>query len=270
MIFIYTLSTKQEPDVIRYIGKTNNLRSRLRRHLSPSYLKESSYKNNWIKKELQEGNKIIMQIVDEVPEEEWQFWESYWIEIMNQWGFKLTNGTTGGEGIKATSEVVNKRNESNSKSKKRKKAYDEFHLNFSSYTNSLKEFKVFENEGVFFAERTCPECGNKVVYKSPKRTNVITMARNAKKEKRVCNSCKVSGEKNYFYGKKLNDGKEKRKKYGKIVIQTDLSGNELKEFESIRQASEELKIDRKSISYCCQGKKNYNTAGGFKFKYKET
>ena len=48
------------------------------------------------------------------------------------------------------------------------------------------------------------------------------------------------------------------------IIQLDLNNNFIKEFSSIKIASEQLKIN--NISPVCQGKRK--TAGGFKFKYK--
>lgn len=93
--------------------------------------------------------------------------------------------------------------------------------------------------------------------------------RRAEKEKRKCYYCNNSGEKNHFYGKKLNDGKIKQERYGKKIQQFDLDGNLIDEFNSIREASEKTGIDRKSISNCAKGVKHYNTAKGYKFKIKE-
>ena len=57
-------------------------------------------------------------------------------------------------------------------------------------------------------------------------------------------------------------------KMSKAVIQMDLEGNFIKEFYSQSQASRETKVCNVNISSCCNGK--YNTAGGFKWKFKET
>ncbi len=63
-------------------------------------------------------------------------------------------------------------------------------------------------------------------------------------------------------------------KYGKIrsksIIQYDLHGIILNEYNSIREASRVLKIDRKSITNCAKCIKWYSTAGGYIFKYKKT
>lgn len=59
------------------------------------------------------------------------------------------------------------------------------------------------------------------------------------------------------------------KKYGQKILQLNLNGKIIKEFKSIREASEKTGIDRKSISNCAKGIKSYNTAGGYKFKIKQ-
>ncbi len=62
---------------------------------------------------------------------------------------------------------------------------------------------------------------------------------------------------------------DNNKKHGwKKVVQYDLNNNFIKEFESVINASKKLKIDKSSIANCCLGKR-YNSAGGYKWKYKE-
>ena len=56
------------------------------------------------------------------------------------------------------------------------------------------------------------------------------------------------------------------KKCCKAVIQCDLSGNEIQEFDSLSEAERKTGVKNSSISYCCR-RKNY-TAGGFTWKYK--
>lgn len=269
MVYIYTLSTEDDPNNIRYVGKTNEtLHRRLKRHLSPSYLNENNnYKNNWLKKLLKENRKPIIKIIDEVSEDDWVFWEQYWISQFISWGFKLTNTTIGGEGIILTKEIIEKRNESNRNSLKRKLAYKKL----TTYTlNCIEKFNVRKKDDIWSAERKCPNnCGNIMKYKRNDRSGLLSGLRKAEKENRKCYSCNTSGEKNYFYGKKLNDGDEKRKRLGKNVLQYEKNGNFVKEYESIREASEETLIDRKSISRCCKKMKHYNSAGGFNWKFKE-
>lgn len=93
IVYIYALA---EPgtDIIRYIGKTVDLKNRLTRHLSET---SKTYKNNWIKS--LNGIKPEVIILDECDEDNWIDCEKYWISQCKTWGFKLTNLTEGGEGM---------------------------------------------------------------------------------------------------------------------------------------------------------------------------
>lgn len=97
MVKIYTLACPNTGQ-IRYVGKTTrDLRFRLYDHTSNHRLaKETSYKNSWIKsiKPL----KPVIEIIDEVKEDEWIFWEQFYISLFTSWGYSLTNMTSGGEG----------------------------------------------------------------------------------------------------------------------------------------------------------------------------
>ena len=92
--FIYTLSDEQG---VRYVGKTNNLLKRLRKHLTEAKLKRS-IREKWIYNKLQANTGIMIEVLDIVPESEWAFYETYWISQFRAWGFNLVNGTDGGEG----------------------------------------------------------------------------------------------------------------------------------------------------------------------------
>jgi len=99
-VIIYSLSDPVS-GVVKYIGQTSKtLNERMKTHL-----KDAKYKNNnkriaWIKSIVKKGNVPKIDIIDEVLEEEWVFWEMYWIEQFKNWGFDLKNGTIGGDGIK--------------------------------------------------------------------------------------------------------------------------------------------------------------------------
>ena len=75
--FIYYL---EKDNIIFYIGKTKNIRSR-----------EADWKREY-------GENIKFYVIDEVNIEEWKQWECYWIEQFKQWGFKLINQNKGGGG----------------------------------------------------------------------------------------------------------------------------------------------------------------------------
>ena len=133
----------------------------------------------------------------------------------------------------------------------------------------IEKYQIQNKENIWFAVRICPICKESIKYESNKKSSLFANLRRAEREQRSCNSCKSKGIKNYFYGKKLNDGKIKQERYGTKILQFDLDNNLINEFNSIREASEKTGIDRKSISNCSKGIKSYNTTGGYKFKRKE-
>lgn len=64
----------------------------------------------------------------------------------------------------------------------------------------------------------------------------------------------------FLNSNKLNETKSK------AVVQYDLKGNKINEYESIRKASKMTKIEAHNIIYCCKGQKA--TASNFIWKYK--
>lgn len=95
MTYIYTLSDKSG---IRYIGKTNNLKMRLKNHIVEAHSKtKNNHRINWLKSLVEKNEKPIIEILDIVPDNNWMFWEIYWISQLKSWGFLLVNGTLGGE-----------------------------------------------------------------------------------------------------------------------------------------------------------------------------
>jgi hypothetical protein len=93
-IKIYTL---KDPifNKIRYVGKTKyTLKQRLAKHL---VTKEKNYRGNWIRSILKQNLVPIIELIEEIKEEKWVFWEKYWISQFKTWGFNLVNATEGGE-----------------------------------------------------------------------------------------------------------------------------------------------------------------------------
>ncbi len=84
-------------NMIRYVGKANNVTQRYSAHLNRAR-KHQVHKKNWIENLKKQGLKPIIEIIDIVPIDEWVFWETYWISQMKTWGFDLINYTKGGDG----------------------------------------------------------------------------------------------------------------------------------------------------------------------------
>lgn len=95
MIKIYTL--EDEYGYIKYVGKTHRkLSNRLSEHICNSK-KNNDKKSNWIKSLLKDNKRPIINLLDEVDNDNWQFWEQYYISLMKSFGFILKNHTLGGE-----------------------------------------------------------------------------------------------------------------------------------------------------------------------------
>lgn len=77
MISIYILLENKIPV---YLGKTNEPIRRLREH-----------RMNFSKD-------VVLEVIDEVEENEWMFWEQWWIELFNSWNIVLLNKNRGGGG----------------------------------------------------------------------------------------------------------------------------------------------------------------------------
>ena len=97
MIYIYTLSHPVTNEV-RYVGKTINIKRRLKQHLHD---KRSSHKASWVKSLKSDGLKPIMTIL-EICTDNWQEREIFWISQYDN----LTNIKQGGgvDYVRTTSE----------------------------------------------------------------------------------------------------------------------------------------------------------------------
>ena len=84
-------------NMVRYVGKANNVTQRYSAHLNRAR-KHQIHKKNWVESLKKQGLKPIIEVVDIVPINEWIFWETYWISQMKTWGFDLINYTNGGDG----------------------------------------------------------------------------------------------------------------------------------------------------------------------------
>lgn len=95
--YIYTLSDPNT-GVIKYVGKTVNIKQRYSAHVSDARIgKKNNLVSNWIKSLLNKGLKPTMEIIDEV-QGDWEWLEQYWISQFRTWGFKLKNTCDGGGG----------------------------------------------------------------------------------------------------------------------------------------------------------------------------
>lgn len=94
MTLIYGLTDPQTKE-IRYIGKTaTSLSERVSKHYYECR-REKHHRARWIRSLLNRGLQPESIILEEVPEEDWQWYEKWWIVYGKTQGWGLTNGTIG-------------------------------------------------------------------------------------------------------------------------------------------------------------------------------
>lgn len=217
MVKIYILERNNVPF---YVGKAKNAVRRVHKH----YLKF--------------GEDITINVIDEVEEQEWKFWESYWIEQFKVWGFKLENKNNGGGGPTRWTEEqrslinpnrINKiTNHKTRGSKISKTLKKRDHSKY--YTNEIKQKMSLSQKGI----------------SKPFTKEHIE-----------------------------NISKANLESKGKVVECYNLDGNFIEDFPCLREAKNWL-LDKnplistnvdKQIKDCCNGRQK--TCHGYKFKYKK-
>lgn len=258
--FIYTLSDPISKE-IKYIGKTKNLKDRLQRHMSPCNLKQTwQSKTKWLKYLKNNGLKPIMEVLDQGDENNIDQLEIYWISQFKSWGFKLKNETIGGQiptpkGSKLKKEhIINLK-----KSIKTKKIVVQY---------TLGNIFVAKYESISEAKRQTKLCH-------------ISMCCYGKRKQ--CGEFYFRFKDNYFpyvertdYWTGAHHKIESVKKmkmnhpFRKNICQYNIENNELiKEYESSYDASNKTGLQRGHICKCCKGTKNYNSVGGYYFRFKD-
>lgn len=94
-VFIYGLNDPCTGKC-RYVGKARNPQQRMRDHLCKSR-GDNPHKKNWLNLLSAQGLKPCLEVLDEVTEDEWGFWEKEYIRLFRAIGFDLTNVQDGGE-----------------------------------------------------------------------------------------------------------------------------------------------------------------------------
>jgi group I intron endonuclease len=237
-VYIYGLVDNFDNE-LRYIGKSINPKSRLRKHIQDSKTKKT-YRDKWIFSLIEKNEKPELLIIDEVNNHNWEFWEKHYISYYKSLGARLTNLTEGGEnppnniGKKKSKEEVERTRKANLG----KKRSDEFRKKMSF----LKKGKPI------------PWLNNGNIRSIEHRNN-------------LSKSCK--GRKSPNLGKKF-DEKLKQKLSDsstskKSVLQFSKMGEFIKKWNSISEAQKALHI--RHISEVCRNKSNHKTSGGFIWRY---
>lgn len=257
MVYIYTLS--DENGNIRYVGKTKQyLKQRLYSHIKECETNRKSYKISWIKSLLEMGKRPKIEILDQVDEQNWEYWEKYWINQLKIWGFKLTNLTEGGQGGNGYKHSEESRQKM-SQSKKGLKLSSEHKQKISQslldksldpdYVKFQPKVYIFEKDDLYqkyiVENLSIPKlskhynCSEKTIFTNLKEYGIL-------KDQEIWREQCVSNPR-------------------KIVLQYNLLGELIKEWNSLKSASKFYKST--NIASCCRGE--VVTACGFIWRYKD-
>lgn len=100
-VYIYGLVDPRN-NQLRYIGKAKNPKQRLYYHLKEIENKVSyTHKEAWLKQLKNLSLDPILDILEKVSEYDWKEAEKWWISLVRNIGYDLTNTLDGGEGFSA-------------------------------------------------------------------------------------------------------------------------------------------------------------------------
>lgn len=278
--YIYTLS--DSIGNIRYIGKTDNPKRRLKEHIYESKNTPKNHRHYWILSLLNNNEIPKLEILDCVNHNEWDFWEKHYISLIKSWGFNLTNQTEGGDSGLG---MLGKKHKEETKEKIKIANSGKNHYNFGKKLSKEHKEKLSNslsgNKNPFFgkkhSEKTLNEFRKKILqydlngnfikeWDSIKDAEVNL---NIHSISSVCNK-KLKSAGGFFWAFKESENfdlkLEIKYTYRKKVLQFSLENELIKEWNSIKEIERNLKIYH--ISKVCNNVKNYNTAGGFKWEFK--
>jgi len=244
-------------DMVRYVGKANNIIQRYKAHINKARDK-NTHKRNWVEQLKKEGLKPIIEVVDVVPVDNWVFWEAYWVSQFRTWGFDLMNYTNGGDGLTFANSHSFKKGDGGKKvvgyNSNCEKLYG-----FNSASEASEFFKLYRS-----SISSC--CGNSNRNKTLKNIAwfylddikyLKVLELNTKIKERFIKENKPNSG-NFIKGQKS----PKRKK----VLMFTLDWIFLKEFESAKSAGEYIGVTGGAVQYACLKSKN-NKCKNNKFKY---
>ena len=213
--YIYGLYDFNEPNIIKYIGKSNNPKKRLSFHKWERKTNQLTKKINWIKSV---DGKISMKILKICPLSDYELHETFCIKLYKS--DKLTNSDETGKGNK------NKAKEIVLEKKLSKKVY-QFDIN----GNFIKEFKSARETGrlLNIHHSHIIRCCNNII----KHTNGFIFKYN--KDEKIISIINPNAMK-------------------KTVIEYDRKGNKINEWKSLMDCCRETKIDNGNLSKVCNNK----------------
>lgn len=280
-VTIYSLSDPFTLEV-RYVGvTTQKVQLRFQDHIYESKVGGKTHKCTWIRKVLRQNATPLLEVVDHVPLAEWEFWEQHWISQFKQWGFDLTNSTSGG---RSTLGRLGWKHTSNTKERIRERNSGINNYNYGKTLSEEWKKKISDSltgeKNPFFGKKHTKETMEKICHpvlqytldgSFVKEWESIEAAKQATGVKDISWTCsgKHHSAGGFQWKKKTGIPDEKipaAKPYRKPVAQIDVKTGEIvKVWDSARQAEQALSLSH--VSKVCLGYKSHKTIGGFKWKF---
>ena len=257
---IYSLSDPNTGE-IRYVGKTyNQLRKRLYSHLNECKSGNKSHKINWIKSLLSNNEIPVISIIDTVPTNQWQFWEQYWIEQFKQWGFNLTNIAKGGY------DNSYKRSDKTKEKMRSSKLGTKLSVEHKKNISDSVKLKAKEN----------------ALYNRGKGNSKSIIEKELLYQKYIIENLSLNKCASFFgfskkkiflhiteYGfkKEKSEWKKQLSTGQKVVLQYDMSGIFIKQWDSVFSITKEYGYNSGNIYNCCRGV--VLSVNGYIWRYKD-
>ncbi len=275
-----------------YVGKTDNIKQRISKHLSDSRVRPTTFIHNW----LQKYPEPMFEVLEENIDEQTAFlYERMYISLFKSWNIlimNLTNGGEGSSGYKHTDEtklLISKihkgqiySNESRKMMSDKKKGENHFMFgkHFSdehkknasiSHTKIDRAVNVYSKDGVFIKQYENSAIANRTMFPELKMSTGEILAN--------CRGIRYFYENHIFQFTDDDHVLEILEKYKlspahkqQAVQQYTVSDEFVEEFENSYKAEkilnlQGLNIRSGDIRSCCKGKQK--TCRGFKFRYKE-
>jgi hypothetical protein len=279
--YIYALIDPTDGRV-RYIGKTNNLKNRLKEHIGSSKKKGFwTPKNQWIKSLLDNNLTPIISPIFETTKEEVNKYEIEYIKRYRELESDLTNTADGGDGYDWTG-----RKHSDDTIERLKlchpnrKAIYQFDMsnNFIRMFNSSREVDKLPNFNRRSVVRCCKneiKSFNGYYFRFSDNFFLCELAQpitNMEEIQKILDANHVERlptkrkQKTIDKQIKIKEEKIKNKKPQKIYIHYDLGGNILGRYVGLKNASKQTGCHEWLLSNCCKNK-SYYTVNGTTFRY---
>lgn len=234
-------------------------------HINRSY-KNKYHSSQWVQSLIKIDLKPIIEVIEECDEDNWVEREIYWIAYYRQL-FDLTNILDGGNGGSKYGRLGKPWSEEQRKNNRKAR--------LGKSVNHTEEGNKKRADGI----RNYYDKNKKKVYQFDMDGNLIKewdSAKSASNElnlniSNIHNICKGLGKHCggfiWSYTETPPNFIQSNNEYNKkAVIQLDVNGEILNEFNSITEASKITKISSTAISNNLKNKSN--SAGGYKWKYK--